>query len=75
MGVQGYCMSGPPTLVGVVKDDTNGITLSRTQAADAVAEIDAIGASRALYGPVVNRKGHGISLVERHYLVMFKQIR
>jgi hypothetical protein len=50
-------------LVGVVKDDTNGMTLSRTQAADAVAEVDAIGASSALYGPVVDRKGHGISLV------------
>ena len=33
------------------------MTLSRTQAADAVAEADAIGASRALYVPVVNREG------------------
>jgi hypothetical protein len=46
-----------------VKADTNGMTLSRTQAADAVAEVDAIGAWRALYGAVVNRKGNGISLV------------
>jgi hypothetical protein len=47
-----------------VKDDANGMTLSRTQAADAVPEVDAVGASRALYGPVVNREGHGVTLAE-----------
>jgi hypothetical protein len=33
-----------------------------------VTEVDAIGASRALYGPVVNREGHGVTLMKRNDL-------
>ena len=42
------------SLVGVVKDDTDCVTLSGTKTADAMPEIHAIGSSRALYGPVVS---------------------
>ena len=33
-----------------------------------MTKVDAVGSSRALYGPVVNREGHGIALVKRNDL-------
>jgi hypothetical protein len=33
-----------------------------------VTKVDTIGSPRALYGPVVNREGHGVTLVKRNDL-------
>ena len=41
---------------------------ARANAADAMPEIDAVVALRALYGPIVDGKGDGIALSKRHHL-------
>ena len=43
------------------------MTAPRPDAADAVAEIDAIRAARTLRGPVVNRENNAVSLTKRYH--------
>ena len=50
----------------VVENDTDRITVSRPDAADAVPEIDAIRAASALHGAIMNREHNSITLAKRH---------
>jgi hypothetical protein len=49
-----------------MKDDAEGVAMSGTQAADAVPHVDAIEATRALDGAMMNREGHSVSLTKRN---------
>jgi hypothetical protein len=48
-----------------VEDDSDGMPHAGAHAADAVAEVHAVIALRALYRPVMDREGHRIALPKR----------
>jgi len=50
-----------------VENDADCMTAPRPDAADAVAQVDAIRAARTLHGPVVNRENNAVSLTKRHH--------
>ena len=52
----------------VVEDDPDCVPHAGADAADTVAEVHAIVALRALYWPVMNGEGHGITLPKRYDL-------
>jgi hypothetical protein len=52
----------------VVKDDANGVTSARSQAAHTVTHVDAIRSARALHRPVMDREHDAITAPERHDL-------
>ena len=49
-----------------MENDADGMTVPRSDAADAVPQVHAIHTARALHGPVVNRENNAIALTERH---------
>ncbi len=51
-----------------MEDNAEGMALSRAQSADAMAEIDPVRTSLALYRAVVNGESHGITLSQGHHL-------
>ena len=53
-------------LLSVVEDDAQGLTVSRPNAADAVAESDAIHATGTPYGAMMNRKHNAVPLTKRY---------
>ena len=53
-------------LLSVVEDDAQGLTVSRPNAADAVAESDAIDATSTSYRAIVNRKHNAVPLTKRY---------
>ena len=53
-------------LLGIVEDDTSGISVSRSQATDTMPKIDAIGSPLALNWAVVNGECHRVALVQRN---------
>jgi hypothetical protein len=55
-------------LHSVVEDDAYGVPQTAADAADAMPEIDAIIAFRALDRPVVHSEGHRVTLTQRHDL-------
>ena len=55
---------------GVMEDHAQGEALAAAHAADAVAQLDAIGAARALHGPVMDGEDHRLALSERHDLAL-----
>jgi len=52
----------------VVEDDAQGVPAAGAETADAVAEVDSIGPSRALHGPVMDREDHSVPLVKIDHL-------
>jgi len=54
-------------LVGVVEDDSNGVSLARAKAAHTVPKVDAIGPTRPLDRPMTHRERHRITLAERNH--------
>jgi len=52
---------------GIVEDDPERMAMAGAQRADAVAEIDAIGAAHALHRPAVDREHHRIAFLQRHH--------
>ena len=54
-------------LVGVVKDDSNGVTLPRAKPAHTVPKVDAIDSPRSLDRPMTHRERHGVALAERNH--------
>ena len=57
--------SAPPS-ARVVKDDAQGVPLARSQAADAMAKIDAIDAACALHGTVMHGENDRVAAAQRH---------
>jgi hypothetical protein len=53
-------------LVGIMKDDANGVSLPRAQAAHAIPKVHSIGSARPLNWTMVNREGYSISLTKGH---------
>src|SRR5260370_24466816 len=53
-------------LLGVVKNDADGMTQPAADPADAVSEIDAVCAFRAFHRPIVDGEDHGIAVRQRH---------
>src|ERR1700720_1044279 len=51
-----------------MEDDAHGMAPAGAETADAMAQVDAVVALRALNRAVVNGKGHGVALAERHDL-------
>ena len=51
-----------------MENDADGVALTRTQAAHAVAQVHAVSPLDALYGPVANREYDRISLFQRNHL-------
>jgi hypothetical protein len=49
-----------------VENNADCMTVSRPDAADAVAQVHAISAACTLHRPVVNCKNNAVSLTERH---------
>src|SRR5262245_30233568 len=49
-----------------MEDDAHGVPQARADATDAMPEVDAVGALRALDRPVVNSEGHRVALLQRH---------
>src|SRR5580692_7957735 len=54
-------------LLGIVEDDTSGISASRSQATDTMPEIDAIGSPLALNRAVMNGECHRVALAQRNH--------
>src|ERR1700676_921231 len=52
-------------LLGVVEDDTEGVTRAAMNAADSVAEIHAVVAARAFYGAIARCENYCLALVGR----------
>ena len=52
---------------GIVENDANCVTMSRTKAADAMAQIDSIEPALALHRPMVDGEHHGVTLSERDH--------
>ena len=50
-----------------MENDTKRMTLSRTDAADAVPQIDPIRPARTLHGPMVNRENDAVTLSKRYH--------
>src|SRR3954447_19867752 len=55
-------------LLRVVKDHANRMAFAGTEAADAVAQVDAIKSAAALDRTVMHRKRHGVALTQGHHL-------
>ena len=51
-----------------MEDDAGGVTHPRTETADAVAQVDPIGAPGALHRTIVDSKSDPIALAQRHDL-------
>lgn len=51
-----------------MKDNAEGMTLSRPQTADAMTKIHPVTAARTLHGAMVNSESDSISLAKRHHL-------
>src|SRR5215213_4178038 len=51
---------------GIVENDPKSMTMTRSQLADAVAQIHAIVATRTLNRAIINREHHRVALVQRH---------
>jgi hypothetical protein len=50
---------------GVVENDANCVTMTRTKAAHAVTQVDPIHPAGALHRPMVDGEHHGVTLSER----------
>jgi hypothetical protein len=48
-----------------MENDANGVALTRTQAADAVTEVDLIGALGAFHRTIMHGEGDGIALAQQ----------
>ena len=55
------------SLLGVMKNDSQGRAISRSQTTDAMPEIHAIVPTLALNWPLVYGEGHSVSFSERHH--------
>ena len=53
-------------LLGIVEYDSNGISVSRSQATDTMPKIDAIGSPLALNRAVMNGECHCVALAQRN---------
>ena len=56
--------SDDTTLIRIVKDDTNGMSLPASQATDSVPEVHTIGTASSLHRPMMHGEGHSIALLE-----------
>jgi hypothetical protein len=54
-------------LVGVVKDDSNGVTLPRAKPAHTMPKVDAIGSPRSMDRPMTHCKRHRVALAKRNH--------
>ena len=54
-------------LVGVVEDDSNGVSLARAKPAHTVPKVDAIGSARPLDRPMTHRERYCVALAERNH--------
>jgi hypothetical protein len=52
---------------GVVENDANRMTMTRTKTAHAVAQVDSIETALAFHRPLVDGEHHGITLSERDH--------
>src|SRR5437660_9649899 len=55
-------------LLCIVKDHSEGMTMTGAHAAHTMTEIYAINAARTLDRPIVHREDNAVSLAQRHYL-------
>ena len=52
---------------GVVENDANRVTMTRTKAAHAVAHVHSIEPTLALHRPLVDSEHHGVTLSQRDH--------
>src|ERR1700757_4135794 len=62
-----WCRRTNPRSFCVVKDDADGVAPALAQPADAMAQVDAVGAARPLHRAMMHGKGDRVALSERHH--------